>query len=826
MVAWLFPGQGSQARGMGAALFDRYPDLVAAADAQLGYSLADLCLNGPDERLRDTRYAQPALYVVEVLTYLERAAREPAPDWFAGHSLGEYAALFAAGSLDFDTGLLLVQRRGELMSEANGGAMAAVLGPVAREIGSLLRDWGLDEVDVANDNAPEQVVLAGPAAAIDAVAQRLAGLDDARCVRLAVSAAFHSRAMTRAGAEFGRFLARFRLADPAVPVISNVTGLPYAPGTVADLLTAQISSPVRWTASMRHLLAAGEQEIAELGPGTVLTGLWRANRRTLAAVAATAAVAESAVASGSARIAAPPMVPRTAPPAAPRTATTTATAITTTTATAPQTPRAVGLTHIPEPRHAVEPPVAAAPPLGPVAESDRDDAAAAALGSEAFRRDYGIRYAYLAGAMYQAVASVDMVARLSRAGLIGFFGAGGLTLAQIEDSLTSLRERIGPDGRYGVNLLCTLDDPDHERAVVDRYLRHGVRYIEAAAYPQVTAPLVHYRFTGAHRDAAGRPVVVNHVMAKVSRPEVAAAFMRPPAEAVLARLVAEGRLTPDEARIAAQLPVSDDICVESDSGGHTDAGVALTLLPSMQRLRDEVSAHWGYPGRIRIGAAGGLGAPEALAAAFVLGADFVVTGSVNQCTPQAGTSDAVKDLLASLGVQDTVYAPAGDMFELGAQVQVVRKGTLFAARANKLYQVYRQFGSLDAIDPATRATLERDYFGRPLDQIWAQTARYLAERHPERLRRAERDPRAKAALVLRWYFRHATEAALRGDAEESVNFQIHCGPAMGAFNAWVKGTDLEDWRARDVDVIARRLMTGAARCLRERFAALVPEAVR
>ena len=801
MVAWLFPGQGSQARGMGAALFDRYPDLVAAADAQLGHSLADLCLNGPDERLRDTRYAQPALYVVEVLTYLERAAREPAPDWFAGHSLGEYAALFAAGSLDFDTGLLLVQRRGELMSEANGGAMAAVLGPVAREIGSLLADWGLDEVDVANDNAPEQVVLAGPAAAIDAVAQRLAQFDDARCVRLSVSAAFHSRAMARAGQEFGRFLGRFRLADPAVPVISNVTGLPYAPGTVADLLTAQISSPVRWTASMRHLLAAGEQEIAELGPGTVLTGLWRANRRALATVAATATATTA-------------------------TTTATTTANKTAAATAPRTPRAFGLTHIPEPRHTVEPPVAPAPPLRPADEPGGDDAAAAALGSEAFRRDYGIRYAYLAGAMYQAVASVDMVVRLSRAGLMGFFGAGGLTLAQVEESLTSLRERIGPDGRYGVNLLCTLDDPDHERAVVDLYLRHGVRYIEAAAYPQVTAPLVHYRFTGAHRDAVGRPVVVNHVMAKVSRPEVAAAFMRPPAEAVLARLVAEGRLTPDEARIAAQLPVSDDICVESDSGGHTDAGVALTLLPSMQRLREEVSASWGYPGRIRIGAAGGLGAPEALAAAFVLGADFVVTGSVNQCTPQAGTSDAVKDLLASLGVQDTVYAPAGDMFELGAQVQVVRKGTLFAARANKLYQVYRQFGSLDAIDPATRATLERDYFGRPLDQIWAQTAQYLAERHPERLRRAERDPRAKAALVLRWYFRHATEAALRGDAEESVNFQIHCGPAMGAFNAWAKGTDLEDWRARDVDVIARRLMTEAAQCLRERFAALVPEAVR
>jgi len=308
----------------------------------------------------------------------------------------------------------------------------------------------------------------------------------------------------------------------------------------------------------------------------------------------------------------------------------------------------------------------------------------------------------------------------------------------------------------------------------------------------------------------------------VSRPEVAAAFMRPPPEALLARLVAEGRLTAAEAQVAATLPISDDICVESDSGGHTDAGVALTLIPSMLRLRDRVAARHGYPGRVRVGAAGGLGAPEALAAVFVLGADFVVTGSVNQCSPQAGTSDAVKDLLCTLDVQDTAYAPAGDMFELGARVQVARKGTLFAARANKLYQVYRQFSALEDIDEDTRRTIEQDYFGRPFEQIWRETSAYLAARHPEQLRRAERDPRRRTALVMRWYFRRTTQLAIRGNAKDRINFQIHCGPAMGAFNNWVKGTDLEDWRARDVDVIAERLMTAAAQCLWERLGAFIP----
>src|SRR5262249_2810357 len=154
----------------------------------------------------------------------------------------------------------------------------------------------------------------------------------------------------------------------------------------------------------------------------------------------------------------------------------------------------------------------------------------------------------------------------------------------------------------------------------------------------------------------------------------------------------------------ASLPVSGELCVESDSGGHTDGGVALVLLPSMLRLRDSVAARHGYPGRIRVGPGGALCAPEALAAGFLLAAGFAVTGSVNQCTVEAGTSEAVKDLLAALDVQDTAYAPAGDLFELGARVQVARKGTLFAARANRLYQVYRQHQSLDDIDPATRGT--------------------------------------------------------------------------------------------------------------------------
>jgi trans-AT polyketide synthase, acyltransferase and oxidoreductase domains len=187
---------------------------------------------------------------------------------------------------------------------------------------------------------------------------------------------------------------------------------------------------------------------------------------------------------------------------------------------------------------------------------------------------------------------------------------------------------------------------------------------------------------------------------------------------------------------------------------------------------------------------------------------------------QAGTSDAVKDVLAALDVCDTTYAPAGDMFELGAVVQVARKGTLFPARAGRLIQVYRQHRSWYAVGADLRAVIENEYFGRSFEDIWADTRAYLAQRHPGELARVERDEHRRMALVFRWYFRHSTEAALAGDPDAAVDYQIHCGPAMGAFNRWVAGTDLADWRARDVAEIAERLMSAAAELLAGRLSAL------
>ncbi|MEV0442349.1 enoyl-CoA hydratase/isomerase [Streptomyces spectabilis] len=446
-----------------------------------------------------------------------------------------------------------------------------------------------------------------------------------------------------------------------------------------------------------------------------------------------------------------------------------------------------------------------------------------ALGSPRFRAAHGVEYAYAAGAMYKGIASVDLVTALGNAGMLGFFGTGGLPLDEVDDAITRIKKGLDPGRAFGMNLLNNPDDPGLEARTVELYLRHGVRSVEASAYLRPTLPLVHYRLAGLGTDAEGRLRQDHHIIAKVSRTEVAEHFLRPAPAPLVRKLLDDGLVTPEQAELGARLPLAQDLCVEADSAGHTDGGNAYVLMPAMRALRDRVTREQGYAeesgeAAVRVGAAGGIGTPEAALAALTLGADFLVTGSINQCTVEAGTSDAVKDLLQGLGVHDTEYAPAGDMFEVGARVQAVRKSTFFPARAQKLYELYVRHDSLDDLDPRTRATLENKYFKRTLDEVWQETRAHLARRFPDRLAEVERSPKQKMAHVFRWYFVHSTRLALRG-AEPRVDHQIHCGPALGAFNTWVRGTDLEPWRGRRVDVVAERLLRGTAALLTERMAA-------
>ncbi|MFJ4830623.1 ACP S-malonyltransferase [Streptomyces sp. NPDC088747] len=269
----LFPGQGAHRQGMGRDLFPRYPHLVRRADALLGYSIEELCLDAPADKLSDTRYTQCSLYVVGALGYLDLVRESgEVPDYVAGHSLGEYVALFAAGAFDFLTGLELVRYRAEAMAKAGPGAMAAVIGLTEEELGDALREN--PEVDIANLNAPTQIVISGTAADVRAAGQCLNGRAEA-VIPLKVSGAFHSRHMAAAAEEFGADLRRHRLAPLRIPVVANTTARPHTDDRLADELCRQLTSPVRWTETVRFLLERPEPVLREVGPGQVLTGLVR-----------------------------------------------------------------------------------------------------------------------------------------------------------------------------------------------------------------------------------------------------------------------------------------------------------------------------------------------------------------------------------------------------------------------------------------------------------------------------------------------------------------------------------------------------------------------
>ena len=273
-IVYIFPGQGSQSVGMGSELFNEFSDQIAMADKILGYSLKTLCLEDPDGNLNLTQYTQPALFTVNSLMYLKKKAETKAkPDYLAGHSLGEYTALFAAGAFDFETGVKLVQKRGELMGQAKGGGMAAVIGLGPSQVRTVLESSEIGTIDVANYNSPKQIILSGPVDDLEKAKQSFIDAGARRYLPLKVSAAFHSRYMDEAGDEFSRFLESIDFGALETPVISNVTARPYESDNVRENLGKQITSSVRWQESIEYLLGQGNPEFTEIGPGTVLTKL-------------------------------------------------------------------------------------------------------------------------------------------------------------------------------------------------------------------------------------------------------------------------------------------------------------------------------------------------------------------------------------------------------------------------------------------------------------------------------------------------------------------------------------------------------------------------
>jgi trans-AT polyketide synthase/acyltransferase/oxidoreductase domain-containing protein len=438
------------------------------------------------------------------------------------------------------------------------------------------------------------------------------------------------------------------------------------------------------------------------------------------------------------------------------------------------------------------------------------------LGDESFRRDHRLRYAYVAGAMANGIASTPLVAEMAKAGMLSFFGAAGLGLQQIEAAIDELARAI-PEAPHGFNLIHSPNEPDLEADVVNLYLRRGIRLVEASAYLRLTLPVVRYRVSGIKRDAAGRIVTPNRIIAKVSRVEVATQFFSPPPKEFLDELVRAGEITPEQAMLAAGIPMAQDLTAEADSGGHTDNRPLVTLLPTLLALRDRLQGKFGYEQALRVGAAGGLSTPAGLAAAFAMGAAYVLTGSVNQACVESGSSDAVRRMLAQADQADIAMAPAADMFEMGVRVQVLKRGTMFPMRAAKLYDLYRGNTGLESLPEADKAFIEKQLLRATIDEAWRGTRDYFLKRDPAQVERAERDPKHRMALVFRSYLGMSSRWANAGEPSRAMDYQVWCGPAMGAFNEWARGTPLEKPENRRVVVVAETLMQGAATQLRQLF---------
>ena len=433
------------------------------------------------------------------------------------------------------------------------------------------------------------------------------------------------------------------------------------------------------------------------------------------------------------------------------------------------------------------------------------------LGDRSFNEVHSVRFSYVSGAMYRGIASADMVIKIAKAGMIGFFGAAGLAVKDIEKAIHKIKTAVAKSGlSWGSNLIYSPTEPELEEKVVDLYLKEGVKRVSASAFMTLTPNVVRYACTGLSADSKGKIHRKNYIFAKLSRPEVARLFMSPAPKSMLDLLVTQGKLTQTEAILASKIPVAEDITVEADSGGHTDNRPLTALFPTILSMRDEISTEKGYDRPIRIGAAGGLGTPSSIAAAFAMGAAYVLTGSVNQSAVESGLSLEGRKLLAMAGVADVTMAPAADMFELGVKVQVLKRGTMFSNRAANLYTIYSQNSSIDTIPKDDKARLEKDVFHAPLEKIWTDTHTFFSKRDPEEIAKAEKNPKHRMALIFRWYLANSATWAIKGDPAHKIDYQICCGPSMGAFNTWVKGSYLEKIENRTVSDIALNLLEGAA----------------
>lgn len=435
------------------------------------------------------------------------------------------------------------------------------------------------------------------------------------------------------------------------------------------------------------------------------------------------------------------------------------------------------------------------------------------LGDRTFQETHATRFPYICGEMANGISSVEMVCAAAKIGVLGFFGSAGLSIESIAEAIASIQSQVDETSPWGSNLIHSPHEPFLEEKTVKLYLKQNVRRVCASAYMGLNEHVVHYACSGLHR-IGGRPARKNFLFAKISRPETAKLFMCPPPHKILEDLVFAGKLSKTEAEIARSLPLSEDITVEADSGGHTDNQNFASIFSSIMELRNKIQKEYKLPFPIRIGMAGGIGSPHGAAAAFSMGAAYILTGSINQACVESGLSTSAKKLLQEVQFGDTMMCAASDMFEKGVKLQVLKRGSMYGNRANKLYEVYRQYKSLEDIPKELSSQLEKDIFHMSFGDVWEQTKDFWKQRDPTQIDIAEKNLKHKMALVFRYYLGLSSKWAIQGDNNRFLDYQIWCGPAQAAFNTWVQGSFLEKVEQRTLKDITLNILEGSAHIIR------------
>ncbi|MCD6584594.1 MAG: nitronate monooxygenase, partial [Desulfobacteraceae bacterium] len=309
----------------------------------------------------------------------------------------------------------------------------------------------------------------------------------------------------------------------------------------------------------------------------------------------------------------------------------------------------------------------------------------------------------------------------------------------------------------------------------------------------------------------------NKIIAKTSRLEIAKQFLSPPPEKMIKQLVDRQLISLEEASLAGQIPVAEDLTAEADSGGHTDNRAAISLLPSMIDLRDELFQVYKYSTMPCIGLGGGIATPKAVAAAFVMGADYVLTGSINQSCIESGTSSTVKQMLATALQTDVIMAPSANMFERGIKVQVLKRSTLFPQRAARLFELYRTYSSIEEIPDDIKKEVEKKILQNSFNSEWERTQKFFNAYDPVQLELAEKDPKRRMSLLFRSYLGKSSKWAINDEPSRKKDYQIWCGPSMGAFNEWTKGSFLEDPEKRHFETVSMNLLFGACVVMRRQW---------